>query len=810
MESREGHAHGRSCQPTLCARSRSPVRAVGVCHAARRDPRLHLARRRADRALRARRAGRGAGPARRRLRAAHDAARRRRRRPAVVAGAAAVHHVPSRPRRRGGRRPARRRRGRAARGARRRARGRRGQGAGRRARRRRGRDPDDAERRRDDARPPPRPRRRPGHAARAPADRAQRPGAERLAARGRPRGVGGQRARARDRGPAHARARRRCPCSPPARRRACWPTRTTATRSRSARCWRATSSTPPATACTTCSPRPWRASPACGTARRTRRCCPTRPSPCAGARPRRWPRSTPRPAWRWRRWPGGWPTTPAPSSCATSGSPRRRSRRASREVVKRGKDLEGTPPAPERARGQSALRGGLLMLELLTDLMNDADGRCAYAEARHVDARSEAIAVLNGRVDAIDSSELGGHRRARAGRRRLGLRRHARRHARRRAGGAGARARRRRGAAGDGGPGRWRRSRRPSGTGPRPTRSTRSPSPWRTSSSCSSPSRRRCAPATSAWCARPPAAARGASARPSPRPRARPARRRRWPRGAGIVAYATDGSDLQVRSYPTAHGGGLSAAAGWEHVLALDLAGHAPRVAEEAVALLSAPQCPQGTSTIVLHGEQVALQVHESIGHALELDRILLGEASYAGTSWVGARRPRLAALRLGAAARHRRRDPARRPGLVRLGRRGRGRRARRPRRGRRAARRAVQPRERRRRRPGRLRRLRARRRLRAPADRAHDQRLARAGDGAHARRPRRRHRRGPVPGDQPLVVDRRPPPAVPVRHRAVPRDPRRRARAPVPQRLLRRRHAALLGQRSTRSAGPTSGGCGG
>ena len=102
------------------------------------------------------------------------------------------------------------------------------------------------------------------------------------------------------------------------------------------------------------------------------------------------------------------------------------------------------------------------------------------------------------------------------------------------------------------------------------------------------------------------------------------------------------------RCAPTrrAHGGGV-AAAGWEHVLGLDLAAHAPRVAEEAVALLTAPPCPQGTSTIVLHGEQVALQVHESIGHALELDRILLGEASYAGTSWVGARRPRLAALRL-------------------------------------------------------------------------------------------------------------------------------------------------------------------
>jgi TldD protein len=104
--------------------------------------------------------------------------------------------------------------------------------------------------------------------------------------------------------------------------------------------------------------------------------------------------------------------------------------------------------------------------------------------------------------------------------------------------------------------------------------------------------------------------------------------------GAGIAAWATDGHELQVRSYPLAHGG-LFAASGWEHVLALDLAGHAPRVADEALQLLSAPPCPEGVTTVVLDGEQLALQIHESIGHALELDRILLGEASYAGTSWV-------------------------------------------------------------------------------------------------------------------------------------------------------------------------------
>ena len=106
--------------------------------------------------------------------------------------------------------------------------------------------------------------------------------------------------------------------------------------------------------------------------------------------------------------------------------------------------------------------------------------------------------------------------------------------------------------------------------------------------------------------------------------------------GAGIGAWATDGAELQVRSYPLAHGG-LYSAAGWEHVLALDLAAHAPRVAAEAVELLTAPECPEGVTTIVLDGEQLALQVHESVGHALELDRILLGEASYAGTSWVQA-----------------------------------------------------------------------------------------------------------------------------------------------------------------------------
>jgi TldD protein len=85
---------------------------------------------------------------------------------------------------------------------------------------------------------------------------------------------------------------------------------------------------------------------------------------------------------------------------------------------------------------------------------------------------------------------------------------------------------------------------------------------------------------------------------------------------------------------------------GYEHFLALDLPAEAPGVAAEAVALLAAPPCPPGRTTLILSGEQLGLQVHESIGHAVELDRVLGREASYAGTSFVPA--AGIGTLRLG------------------------------------------------------------------------------------------------------------------------------------------------------------------
>jgi TldD protein len=115
--------------------------------------------------------------------------------------------------------------------------------------------------------------------------------------------------------------------------------------------------------------------------------------------------------------------------------------------------------------------------------------------------------------------------------------------------------------------------------------------------------------------------------------------------GGGISATATSDSETQVRSYPGAHREHVKQA-GWEHFQALDIVAHAPRVAEEAVALLTADPCPADRTTLILDGEQTALQVHESVGHALELDRILGREASYAGTSFVSA--DELGSLRYG------------------------------------------------------------------------------------------------------------------------------------------------------------------
>ena len=104
--------------------------------------------------------------------------------------------------------------------------------------------------------------------------------------------------------------------------------------------------------------------------------------------------------------------------------------------------------------------------------------------------------------------------------------------------------------------------------------------------------------------------------------------------GAGISATAIEGGEVQVRSYPNSFRGNF-ATKGYEWIEGLALPDHAERVAEEASQLLSAKPCPSKMTTLILDSSQVALQIHESIGHPIELDRILGTEASYAGTSFV-------------------------------------------------------------------------------------------------------------------------------------------------------------------------------
>lgn len=104
--------------------------------------------------------------------------------------------------------------------------------------------------------------------------------------------------------------------------------------------------------------------------------------------------------------------------------------------------------------------------------------------------------------------------------------------------------------------------------------------------------------------------------------------------GAGIEAMATDGREMQRRSYPNSAGGDCGSV-GYEMVLDLDLSEHAERIASEAVALLSAKQCPNLNTTLILDSSQLTLQVHESCGHPIELDRVFGQEASYAGTSFL-------------------------------------------------------------------------------------------------------------------------------------------------------------------------------
>ncbi len=103
--------------------------------------------------------------------------------------------------------------------------------------------------------------------------------------------------------------------------------------------------------------------------------------------------------------------------------------------------------------------------------------------------------------------------------------------------------------------------------------------------------------------------------------------------GGYIEVIAVLGDEVQRRSYPMAHSD--ISQRGYEYVTELDLIGGAENVRKEAVSLLHARECPSKITTVILDTTQLALQIHESCGHAVELDRTFGDEVSFAGATFL-------------------------------------------------------------------------------------------------------------------------------------------------------------------------------
>src|SRR5207244_3307226 len=108
----------------------------------------------------------------------------------------------------------------------------------------------------------------------------------------------------------------------------------------------------------------------------------------------------------------------------------------------------------------------------------------------------------------------------------------------------------------------------------------------------------------------------------------------RYLTGGGYAAYSFAGHEIQKRSYPNSFGGQFQTR-GYELIDELRLVENAGRVGEEAVALHKADQCPEGVWDLILDSSQLGLQIHESVGHPIELDRVLGSEANFAGMSFL-------------------------------------------------------------------------------------------------------------------------------------------------------------------------------
>ena len=99
--------------------------------------------------------------------------------------------------------------------------------------------------------------------------------------------------------------------------------------------------------------------------------------------------------------------------------------------------------------------------------------------------------------------------------------------------------------------------------------------------------------------------------------------------GAAIGARAFSDDDMQQRSFIDIK------RAGYECIGDMKLLDRALSLGKEAVELLNSEDCPSGEFDVILTPRQMFLQIHESVGHPTELDRILGSEAAFAGRSFV-------------------------------------------------------------------------------------------------------------------------------------------------------------------------------
>jgi TldD protein len=104
--------------------------------------------------------------------------------------------------------------------------------------------------------------------------------------------------------------------------------------------------------------------------------------------------------------------------------------------------------------------------------------------------------------------------------------------------------------------------------------------------------------------------------------------------GGGYQLFGFDGQSLQRRSYPMPFSG-QHKSGGFEVIRAMRLKENAEKISDELKALLKAPQTPSGKFDAIILGNQMFLQIHESVGHPTELDRVMGWEANFAGTSFV-------------------------------------------------------------------------------------------------------------------------------------------------------------------------------